>query len=513
MGRAQWAFIGGLANGGLAEYHRQKQQQRADRAEERQMAMQAAQLERQERQDAMAKAQFDITMSNAQRAQRKQDEEDAIEQTRIEMNAAGEPQAVNVVSGGIANDAVVKNPENASIVAEFASQGGPTGTPEEAAAPAKVEPAAQVKGLDGSARLFKGVNGAAEAAKFASANPTSSVSRYKALQQRFAAMPGGQKFADEMMAKIKEAQSEGAFRALNLAQSGKLDEAMRVFNEVGAVKLGEGQRFALDPKNKSAITGKPLVQVVNADGTPVIADAEATLFGYMFSPAEAYRMEVQNHQNRLKAQEKLEAEAKARRERQEDRIEMARITASLRGGGGGSGGGGGGEGGGEGGGGGRGGERGGASGMPDPEEGFDAKTQWASARELAQKRAEAIALEGKEKPWTDDQVVQETNRLFRVARENYIQVGRAEILDRAFANSVAKAQTPQQIEAVRQQGLALGMTEEEIIRKGGEKFAPTYPKVPPASDAVGNLAVRKYGANTYANRQRAYQDLRSTLSK
>ena len=118
MGRAQWAFIGGLANGGLAEYHRQKQQQRADRAEERQMAMQAAQLERQERQDAMAKAQFDITMSNAQRAQRKQDEEDAIEQTRIEMNAAGEPQAVNVVSGGIANDAVVKNPENASIVAD-----------------------------------------------------------------------------------------------------------------------------------------------------------------------------------------------------------------------------------------------------------------------------------------------------------------------------------------------------------------------------------------------------------
>lgn len=503
MGRAQWAFIGGLANGGLAEYHRQKQQQRADRAEERQMAMQAAQLERQERQDAMAKAQFDITMSNAQRAQRKQDEEDAIEQTRIEMNAAGEPQAVNVVSGGIANDAVVKNPENASIVAEFASQGGPTGAPAEAAAPAKVESAAQVKGLDGSARLFKGVNGAAEAAKFASANPTSSISRYKALQQRFAAMPGGQKFADEMMAKIKEAQSEGAFRALNLAQSGKLDEAMRVFNEVGAVKLGEGQRFALDPKNKSAITGKPLVQVVNADGTPVIADAEATLFGYMFSPAEAYRMEVQNHQNRLKAQEKLEAEAKARRERQEDRIEMARITASLRGGSGGGGGGGGG----------RGGEGGGASGMPDPEEGFDAKTQWAAARELAQKRAEAIALEGKKTPWTDDQVVQETNRLFRVARENYKQVSRAEILDRAFANSVAKAQTPQQIEAVRQQGLALGMTEEEITSKGGEKFAPTYPKVPPASDAVGNLAVRKYGANTYANRQRAAEELRQTLSK
>lgn len=503
MARAQWAFIGGLANGGLAEYHRQKQQQRADRAEERQMAMQAAQLERQERQDAMAKAQFDITMSNAQRAQRKQDEEDAIEQTRIEMNAAGEPQAVNVVSGGIANDAVVKNPENASIVAEFASQGGPTGAPVEAAAPAKVEPAAQVKGLDGSSTLFKGVTGAAEAAKFASANPVSSISRYKALQQRFAAMPGGQKFADEMMAKIKEAQSEGAFRALNLAQSGKLDEAMRVFNEVGAVKLGEGQRFALDPKNKSAITGKPLVQVVNADGTPVIADAEATLFGYMFSPAEAYRMEVQNHQNRLKAQEKLEAEAKARRERQEDRIEMARITASLRGGGGGGGSGGGS--------GGRAG--GGAGGMPDPEDGFDAKTQWAAARELAQKRAEAIALSGEGEPWTDDQVVQETNRLFRVARDNYGQVGRAQILDKAFANSVAKAQTPQQIEAVRQQGLALGMTEEEIIQKGGEKFAPAYPKVPPASDAVGNLAVRKYGANTYANRQRAAEELRQTLSK
>lgn len=503
MARAQWAFIGGMANGGLAEYHRQKQQQRADRAEERQMAMQAAQLARQEKQDAMAAAQFDINMSNAKRAQRMQDEADAIEQTRIEVNAAGEPQAVNVVDGGIAKDAVVKSPENAAIVAEFASQGGPTGAPAEGAAPAKVEPAAQVKGLDGSSTLFKGVTGAAESAKFASANPVSSISRYKALQKRFAAMPGGQKFADEMMAKIKEAQSEGAFRALNLAQSGKLDEAMRVFNELGAVKLGEGQRFALDPKNKSAITGKPLVQVVNADGTPVIADAEATLFGYMFSPAEAYRMEVQNHQNRLKAQEKLEAEAKARRERQEDRIEMARITASLRGGGGGGGSGGGS--------GGRAG--GGAGGMPDPEDGFDAKTQWAAARELAQKRAEAIALSGEGEPWTDDQVVQETNRLFRVARDNYGQVGRAQILDKAFANSVAKARTPQEIAAVRQQGLALGMTEEEIIQKGGEKFAPAYPKVPPASDAVGNLAVRKYGGNTYANRQRAAEDLRQTLSK
>lgn len=508
MGRAQWAFLGGLANSGLAEYHRQRQLERQERQDDRQTELQAAQIARMKRLDAQAEESHSINMQNARRAQSKMDNEDAIERAYAEAFEAGVPQPANVVDGGVANNAVVKDKGNADIVADFAAN---PGTPEaqaastapagEQSAPApQVKPATVIPQLDGTQKLYTGLNSAAEAQKFAQENPTSSVSRFKALHAKIAAMPGGAKYADQIMAKIKEAQSEGAFQALNLAQAGRTEEAMQLFNRDGLIKIGEGDYLTHDPIKKSSITGKPLVRLLSKDGKPVVEDAEAALFGFMFSPAAAYKMEMDSHQARLKAREKAEAEEKARLQRLEDRKEMALFAAGLRGPSGGRSG------------------RGGSGsnedgGLPSPLEGFDDKAQWRAAVELAQKRAEAVAATNPAAAWSDDKVVQEANRLYRVARDDFSSVGRQEITRAAFKNSAAKASTPQQVEAVKKQAAALGMTEEEIIAEGGEKFAPAYPKVPAASDAVGNLAVKKYGANTWANRQRAYQDLQATLSK
>lgn len=510
MGRAQWSFLGGLANGGLAEYHRQRQLERQERQDDRQTELQAAQIARMKRLDAQAEESHSINMQNARRAQSKMDNEDAIERAYAEAFEAGVPQPANVVDGGVANNAVVKDKGNADIVADFAAN---PGTPEaqaastapagEQSAPApQVKPAAVIPQLDGTQKLYTGLNSAAEAKTFAQENPTSSVSRFKALHAKIAAMPGGAKYADQIMAKIKEAQSEGAFQALNLAQAGRTEEAMQLFNRDGLIKIGEGDYLTHDPIKKSSITGKPLVRLLSKDGKPVVEDAEAALFGFMFSPAAAYKMEMDNYQARLKAREKAEAEAKTRQDRLEDRKEMMLFANGLRApasSGGGRGG------------------RGGADtpdgGLPSPLDGFDDKAQWRAAVELAQKRAEAVAATNPAAAWSDDKVVQEANRLYRVARDDFSSVGRQEITRAAFRNSAAKASTPQQVEAVKKQAAALGMTEEEIIAEGGEKFAPAYPKVPAASDAVGNLAIKKYGANTWANRQRAYQDLQATLSK
>lgn len=507
MGRAQWAFLGGLANSGLAEYHRQRQLERQERQDDRQTELQAAQIARMKRLDAQAEESHSINMQNARRAQSKMDNEDAIERAYAEAFEAGVPQPANVVDGGVANNAVVKDKGNADIVADFAANPGTpeaqaastTPAGEQAPAP-QVKPAAVIPQLDGTQKLYTGLNSAAEAQTFARENPTSSVSRFKALHAKIAAMPGGAKYADQIMAKIKEAQSEGAFQALNLAQAGRTEEAMQLFNRDGLIKIGEGDYLTHDPIKKSSITGKPLVRLLSKDGKPVIEDAEAALFGFMFSPAAAYKMEMDSHQARLKAREKAEAEEKARLQRLEDRKEMALFAAGLRGPSGGRSG------------------RGGSGsnedgGLPSPLEGFDDKAQWRAAVELAQKRAEAVAATNPAAAWSDDKVVQEANRLYRVARDDFSSVGRQEITRAAFKNSAAKASTPQQVEAVKKQAAALGMTEEEIIAEGGEKFAPAYPKVPAASDAVGNLAVKKYGANTWANRKRAYQDLQATLSK
>lgn len=511
MGRAQWAFLGGLVNGGLNEYYRQRQLERQERQDDRLATYQAAQIARQKRLDAQAEESHSINMQNARRAQSKMDNEDAIERAYAEAFEAGVPQPANVVDGGVANNAVVKDKGNADIVADFAAN---PGTPEaqaastaqagEQSAPApQVKPAAVIPQLDGTQKLYTGLNSAAEAQKFAQENPTSSVSRFKALHAKIAAMPGGAKYADQIMAKIKEAQSEGAFQALNLAQAGRTEEAMQLFNRDGLIKIGEGDYLTHDPIKKSSITGKPLVRLLSKDGKPVVEDAEAALFGFMFSPAAAYKMEMDAHQSRLKAREKAEVAAQARKDRLEDRKEMLLFSNSLKAPAGSSGG--------------RGG-RGAAGesqdgGLPSPLEGFDDKAQWRAAVELAQKRAEAVSAANPAAAWSDDKVVQEANRLYRVARDDFSSVGRQEITRAAFKNSAAKASTPQQVEAVKKQAAALGMTEEEIIAEGGEKFAPAYPKVPAASDAVGNLAVKQYGANTWANRQRAYQYLQATLSK
>ncbi len=502
MSRAQWAFLGGLANGGLSEYHRMQQEQRLERQDDRQAELQAAQLERQKRLDAQAEEAHSLSMQNARRAQAKMQQEDDIEQAYADAFAAGTPQSGSVVNGGIANQAVVKNPDNAQTVADFAADPGvPSQVQQPAGATAPtVQPAAWVPQADGTKKLYTGLSAATDAAKFAKDNPVNSISRYQALYDKVASMPGGAKYADQIMAKVKQAQSENAFQALNLAQAGRTDEALKLFNSGGLIKTNEGDYLAQDPLKKSAITGKPLVKLLSKDGKPVIEDAEAALFGFMFSPAAAYKMEVDNNQARLKAREKADAEERARIQRLEDRKDMALFMAGLRGPAGG-----------------HGRSRGGAGddgdGLPTPLDGFDDKTQWHGAMELAQKRAEAVAAADPSKAWTDDQVVQEANRLFRVARADYSRVGTQDITLKAFKNSAAKAVTPQQIATVKQQALALGMSEEDIIAQGGEKFAPQYPKVPVASDAVGNLAVKKYGANTWANRQRAYQDLRSTLSK
>ena len=502
MSRAQWAFLGGLANGGLSEYHRMQQEKRLERQDDRQAELQAAQLARQKRMDAQAEEVHSINMQNALRVQAKQKQEDDIEQAYADAFAAGTPQSGSVVNGGIANQAIVNNPENAQTVADFAAE---PGVPSEVQQPAgatkpTVKPAAWVPQADGTKKLYTGLSAATDAAKFAKDNPMSSISRYQSLYDRVAAMPGGAKYADQIMAKVKQAQSEGAFQALNLAQAGRTEEALKLFNSGGLIKTNEGDYLAQDPIKKSAITGKPLVKLLSKDGKPVIEDAEAALFGFMFSPAAAYKMEIDNYQARLKAREKAEAEEKARRERLEDRKEMALFAAGLHGAAGG----------------GRGRGSAGADsvgGLPSPLEDFDAKTAWNGAMDLAKKRAEIVAASDPSKAWTDDQVVQEANRLFRVARADYANVGTQSITIQAFKNSAAKAVTPQQIATVRQQAQALGMSDDEIIAHGGEKFAPQYPKVPVESDAVGNLAVKKYGANTWANRQRAYNDLRATLSK
>jgi hypothetical protein len=159
-------------------------------------------------------------------------------------------------------------------------------------------------------------------------------------------------------------------------------------------------------------------------------------------------------------------EAKSKQEERALRAEIAQLRASRAGGGGG----------------GYGGSGGAGSGVNfDPYEGFDPKNAQAEATRTVDERLSA----------TNTQVsATERARLISeqvfALRDSYASQNANRVLTSAFVNSARNAKTPQEIEAVRQQGAARGLSPKQMAELD-PRFAVA---VEPQKPAAGTLKLR-----------------------
>jgi hypothetical protein len=153
---------------------------------------------------------------------------------------------------------------NAAAQQQAIETGGPMPT---------AEKASSVRTLDGGRKLFTGLSAAQQAKAYADENAPGNYAKYMALSEKLATMAGGQELADKYLARAKQADKEGAFKALSLLNADRPEDALKVWNSTGAARLQDGQTF----KTVTDKAGNKVHQVVDRDGKVLVPDAEAAL--------------------------------------------------------------------------------------------------------------------------------------------------------------------------------------------------------------------------------------------
>lgn len=151
----------------------------------------------------------------------------------------------------------------------------PAATPAPAPVVARPEAiaASSYRNLDGSRKLFSGLDAATQAKKYADENPIGEYSKYMAMRDRIIAATGNMQKADEMLKRAKDAEQEGAFRTLALLDAGKHEDAGKLFDSMGTVKRQPGQYFATTTDKD----GNKVHQLLNEDKSVAVPDVEKAL--------------------------------------------------------------------------------------------------------------------------------------------------------------------------------------------------------------------------------------------
>jgi hypothetical protein len=265
------SFVAGFGGGYLRA--RDKEYDR-----ERQAKMDA----RQDKLDAQQAEQFGWARDAAAAAQRERDNRDALDKAVTEGMDAGKVKDAAAVSYTGADGAQKTAYQPDLQTAQFAAdqqrlEEGQSLTPPAAPSAPKAEQAASVRTLDGARRLFSGLTAASDAKKFADDNPVTPYAKYMALSERLAGMAGGQEKADAYLKRAKDAEKEGAFRALTMLDAGDPDGALKAWNSTGAKRLDAGQKFVTATDK----AGNRTHQVVNSDGSVAVPNVEQAMLRYL----------------------------------------------------------------------------------------------------------------------------------------------------------------------------------------------------------------------------------------
>jgi hypothetical protein len=129
-------------------------------------------------------------------------------------------------------------------------------------------PAIAVRDLTGNQKLFTGLNAASDAKAFSDQNQPGSYAQFMALRTKLSGMLGGQKAADEYLARAKEAQKEGIYETMMQLDSDNpsASKAKNIFNSTGAMKLDDNENFAPEIGADGKPTGNWQIVKTDANG-------------------------------------------------------------------------------------------------------------------------------------------------------------------------------------------------------------------------------------------------------
>lgn len=265
------SFAAGFGGGYLKARDREYERERQEKLDARQAKI-----------DDMQAEQFGWAREAAEAKRRERADKDAIDKAITDGVSAGTVKEAGAVSYTDADGAKKTAYQPDLKTAQFAAdqqrlEESQSLTPPATPSAPQAEQAASVRTLDGARRLFSGLTAASDAKKFVDENPVTPYAKYMALSERLSGMAGGQEKADAYLKRAKEAEKEGAFRALTMLDAGDPEGALKAWNSTGAKRLGEGQKFVTVTDE----AGNKTHQVVNSDDSVAVPNVERSLLRYL----------------------------------------------------------------------------------------------------------------------------------------------------------------------------------------------------------------------------------------
>ena len=401
--------------------------------------------ERQQKLDAQANELHTAKMSEILAAQDERQRERDFREANVAALSAGKTDVGQVVTDAAGSNAYTKDADAAAIMQDMAqtANGG-----------AQVAPATRVltgaqgatqRGTIPGQQVF---TDPAKAQEFAQSMP---MSEYAKLQARKAVAEqyGKLEIADDMRTKLENLAQKGVFKAGSLLDAGNADGALKVLQDMNPDLVPKGAQFKqvdvpdMFDHSKTA-KGWALV-APGAEGQPervLVGDFRDAVFGYL-TPQERMAQDHKVRELQLRQRE-LEEVKIPNAEMQRELLSIKTALAQMRGGGGG------------GGGAAAGGDT--PQGLPDPMAGFDSKKAYATAAEMAAKESELAG-----KPATPQQIAARATEIYRSLESEFQTSGVKNLALQGFERSARNIQTPQDLSALYQRGLAGGLTPDDMV--------------------------------------------------
>lgn len=157
--------------------------------------------------------------------------------------------------------------------------------------PVQATEAAAVDSVGGQRRIFTGLDAAVQAQRFDQSRPVQDYTKYRQIYDQLSQMPGGRKYADEVLSRMELARKEGTWNALVALENGKVDEAISIYNQVGESRIPDGARFVRTGTIKSPFDGEdaPSYALVDPQGKPLIQDIHTALMNRLITPEERWK--------------------------------------------------------------------------------------------------------------------------------------------------------------------------------------------------------------------------------
>jgi len=243
--------------------------------------------ERQAKKDEQDQKLFDIRMEEAVAARDERQRERDYRDANAAALSAGKQDTGYQVTDAAGSNAFTKDADAAGVMADMAATKN-DGVQNNAAT--RVSTGRSGATMNGTVAGNKVFADPAQAQQFAGTQTMSDYAKLKA-RQDVADQFGKMDISDDIRAKLLKLESEGAFKAYSLAQSGDYDGAAKVYQETGQNRLPEGAKFVgnevEDPTTKIK---RNVISLMGKDGKPIIADVDQALRTYL-TPSERYTLE------------------------------------------------------------------------------------------------------------------------------------------------------------------------------------------------------------------------------